>query len=55
MIGPDFEFVSGAFQEVPPLFQSSNDGQHLFVMNFIISFNGGEGFGKVSGQKKKKN
>ena len=45
MIGPDFDFVLGAFGKVSPFFQCSDDRQHFFVVDFVVAFHGVEAFG----------
>ena len=37
MVRPNFYVVSGAFDEVPPFFECANDGEHFFVVDFIVA------------------
>jgi len=39
----DFYWVSGSLQEVPPLFQCTDDSEHLFVMDLVIPFHRKQG------------
>jgi hypothetical protein len=38
MVRPNLYVVSGAFDEVPPFFECANDGEHFFVVDFIVAF-----------------
>jgi hypothetical protein len=46
VISPDFDFMLGAFDEVPPFFKCTDDSQHFLVMDFIVAFHGIETFGQ---------
>jgi len=48
VICPDLALVFCAFDEVPPLLESSDDRQHLFVMDLVVPLDGGEGLGEES-------
>lgn len=37
VVHPNFKLVSSTFQEMVQVFQSSDDHQHLFVMDLIIT------------------
>ena len=38
MVVPDVELVLSSFQVVTPLFQGTNDREHLLVCHWIVSF-----------------
>jgi hypothetical protein len=38
VVRPDFKFVMSAFQKMAPVFQSSDDCQHLLVVDLIVTF-----------------
>jgi len=38
VVHPDLYRVLGSFQEMPPLFQYTDDSEHLLVMDFVIPF-----------------
>jgi len=38
VVCPDLHWVSGSFQEMPPLFQYADNGKHLFVVDLIVPF-----------------
>jgi len=44
VVCPDFYWVPGSFQKVPPLFQDVNDSEHLLVMDLIVPFHQRQGF-----------
>ena len=46
MVHPDFKLTWGAFKEVPPLLQCSDNGQHLLVMDLIVLLNWAETLGE---------
>jgi hypothetical protein len=37
MVCPNLYAVSGAFDEVPPFFERTNDVEHLFVIDFVVA------------------
>jgi hypothetical protein len=39
MVSPDLNRVSHAFKVVSPLFQTSDNGQHLHMMNLVVALN----------------
>ena len=41
VISPDFASVFRTFDEMPPLLQSANDGEHLLVVDLIVPFDWG--------------
>jgi len=43
VICPDLALVFSTFNEVLPLLESSDDRQHLLVVDLIVPLNGGEG------------
>ncbi|KAG6894983.1 hypothetical protein C0992_003658 [Termitomyces sp. T32_za158] len=45
VVCPNFKLVPRTFQEVTPLLQGPDDGQHLIVVNLVIVFHGIEAFG----------
>ena len=44
VVCPDFDTMPCAFEEMPPLFESSDDCQHFLVMDLIVSLDWGEAF-----------
>jgi len=38
VVRPDLYQVPGSFQEIPPLFQYTDDSRHLLVMDLVILF-----------------
>jgi len=44
VVHPDLHWVSGFFQEMPPLFQYADDSKHLFVMDLVVPFHQRQGF-----------
>ena len=38
MVIPDVELMLGSFQIMAPLFQGTNDGEHLLVHHRVVSF-----------------
>ena len=46
MVCPDFKLVLGAFDKVSPLLQGLDDGEHLLVMDLVVVFHQGQGFGE---------
>jgi len=44
VVRPDFHWVASSFQKVPPLFQRTDDSEHLFVMDLIVPFHWRQGF-----------
>ena len=38
VVYPDLYWVLGSFQEMPLLFQCTDDSKHLFVMDLIVLF-----------------
>ena len=44
VVCPDLHWVSGSFQKMPLLFQCVNDGEHLFVVDFVVPFHRRQGF-----------
>ena len=48
MVSPDLTGVFCTFHEVLPLLQSSDNHQHLFVMDLVVLFNCGEQLGEES-------
>ena len=44
VVCPDLHWVLGFFQEMPPLFQCTDDSKHLLVMNLIILLHQRQGF-----------
>ena len=38
MVSEDFELFWGAFQEVSPFLQGSDEFQHFFVIDLIVTF-----------------
>jgi hypothetical protein len=38
MVCPNLYVVSSAFNEVSPFFKRVNDGEHFFVIDFIVAF-----------------
>ena len=50
VVCPNFELVPCALKEVPPLFKGADNGEHLLVMDLIVSLHcvqalGVEGYG----------
>jgi len=50
VIRPDLALVFSAFDEVLPLLESSDDRQHLLVVDLVVLLNGEEGLGEESDQ-----
>ena len=46
VVGPNLELMFGSFQEVPPFFHRSDNCQHFLVVDLIVSFDRGQGFGQ---------
>jgi len=46
MVRPDLALVFCALEKVPPLLEGSDDCQHLFVVDFVVLLNGGQGLGE---------
>jgi hypothetical protein len=46
VISPDFDFMLGAFDKVPPFLKCADDHQHFLVMDFIVVFHSIETFGQ---------
>ena len=44
VVCPDLHWVLGSFQKIPLLFQCANDGEHLFVVDFVVPFHQRQGF-----------
>ena len=44
VVHPDLYQVPGSFQEMPPLFQYTDDSEHFLVMDLIIPFHRRQGF-----------
>ena len=44
VVHPDLHWVSGSFQEMPLLFQHTDDGEHLFVVDLVVPFHWRQGF-----------
>jgi len=44
VVCPDFHQVLGSLQEVFPLFQYTDDSEHLLVMDLVIPFHWRQGF-----------
>jgi len=44
VVYPDLYRVPGSFQEIPPLFQCTDDSKHLLVMDLVIPFYWRQGF-----------
>jgi hypothetical protein len=42
VVHPDFKLVTSTFQEMAPVFQSSDDCQHLLVVDLIVTFHHAE-------------
>jgi hypothetical protein len=42
VVHPDFKLVISTFQEMAPVFQSSDDCQHLLVVDLIVTFHHAE-------------
>ena len=38
VVRPDFHRMASSFQKVPPLFQRTDDSEHLFVMDLVVLF-----------------
>jgi hypothetical protein len=38
VVHPDFKLVTSTFQKMAPVFQSSDDCQHLLVVDLIVMF-----------------
>jgi hypothetical protein len=45
VVCPDLQKIFCAFKEVVPLFQSSDDCQHLLVIDIIVPFHCAQGLG----------
>lgn len=45
VVGLDLGLMTGSLQEMPPLFQCTDNGEHLFVVNLIVSFHCVQAFG----------
>ena len=48
VICPDLALVFHAFDKVLPFLESSDDHQHLLVVDLVVPLNGGEGLGEES-------
>ena len=46
VVHPDFKLTQGAFKEVLPLLQCSDDGQHLLVVDLIVPLDQAETLGE---------
>ena len=46
VVRPNLKLAWGTFKVVLPLFQCTDDCQHLLVMDFIVLLNGAEAFGE---------
>jgi len=44
VVHPDLYQVPGSFQEMPPLFQYTDDSKYFLVMDLIIPFHRRQGF-----------
>ena len=44
VVHPDFYWVPGSFQKVPPLFQHVDDSKHLLIIDLIVPFHQRQGF-----------
>jgi len=44
VVRPDFHQVTSSFQKMPPLFQCTDDSEHLFVMDLVVPFHRRQGF-----------
>jgi len=44
VVYPDLYWVLGSFQEMPLLFQCTDDSKHLFVIDLIVLFHWRQGF-----------
>ena len=48
VVCPDLTLIFCALDKVPPLLEGSDNHQHLLVMDLIVPFDGGQGFGEES-------
>ncbi len=48
MVHEDHDWVGTAYKEVSPVFQASDYGQELLVVDIIVSFSWVEGLGVIS-------
>ncbi len=48
VVCPDLTLMFCALDKVPPLLEGSDNHQHLLVMDLIVPFDGGQGFGEES-------
>ena len=46
VVRPNLKLAWGAFKVVPPLFQRTDDCQHLLVMDFVVPLNRAEALGE---------
>ena len=46
VISPDLDRVSGAFEVMMPFFETTDDREHLRVVDLIVAFDRGEALGE---------
>jgi len=50
VVCPDLTLMFRALNKVPPLLEGSDDCQYLLVVDLVVPFNGGQGFGEEGNQ-----
>jgi len=50
VVCPDLALMFRTFDKVPPLLEGADDCQHLLVVDLIVPFDGGQGFGEEGDQ-----
>jgi len=50
VVCPNLALMFRAFDKVPPLLEGSDDCQHLFVVDLVVPFDGGQGLGEEGDQ-----